>query len=97
MLSIKLFRLIFCLFRFNQNIETLCFSIEAKQPKQTISKQTKINQKNQEKNNNSEKYQNILHIKLFWLVFCLFRFNLNLKNLCFGIEAKQPKQTFCFG
>jgi hypothetical protein len=24
---------------FNQNIETLCFGIEAKQPKQTVSKQ----------------------------------------------------------
>jgi hypothetical protein len=34
MLPIKLFRLIFCLFRFNRNIETLCFDIEAKQPKQ---------------------------------------------------------------
>jgi hypothetical protein len=36
-------------------------------------------------------------IKLFWLVFCLFRFNQNIETLCFGIEAKQPKQTFCFG
>ncbi len=35
MLSIKVFRLSFCLFQFNQNIETLCFCIEAKQPKQT--------------------------------------------------------------
>jgi hypothetical protein len=37
MLSIKLFRLAFCLFRFNRNIETLCFGIEPKQhkPKQT--------------------------------------------------------------
>jgi hypothetical protein len=25
MLPIKLFRLVFCLFRFNRNIETLCF------------------------------------------------------------------------
>jgi hypothetical protein len=31
----------------NRNIETLCFGIEAKQPKQTISKQTKTNSKNQ--------------------------------------------------
>jgi hypothetical protein len=49
MLSIKLFRLIFCLFWFNRNIETLCFGIEAKQLKQTISKQTKMNQKKREK------------------------------------------------
>jgi|688.fasta_scaffold2729532_1 hypothetical protein len=25
--------MVFCLFRFNQNVETLCFGIEAKQPK----------------------------------------------------------------
>jgi hypothetical protein len=36
MLSIKLFRLVSCLFRFNRNIETLCFGMEAKQPKQTF-------------------------------------------------------------
>jgi hypothetical protein len=46
MLSIKLFWLVFCLFLFNQNIETLCFGLEAKQPKQTIWKQTKTNPKN---------------------------------------------------
>ena len=40
MLSFKLFRLVFCLFWFNRNIETLYFGIEAKQPKQTVSKQT---------------------------------------------------------
>jgi hypothetical protein len=34
------------LFWFNQNIETLCFGIKAKQPKQTVSKQT---EKNKEK------------------------------------------------
>ncbi len=43
------------------------------------------------------KQQNMLPIKLFRLVFCLFRFNRNIETLCFGIEAKQPKQTFCFG
>ncbi len=36
MLPIKLFRLVSCLFRYNRNIETLCFDIEAKQPKQTF-------------------------------------------------------------
>jgi hypothetical protein len=30
---------------FNQNIETLCFGIEEKQPKQTVSKQTEKNEK----------------------------------------------------
>ncbi len=39
----------------------------------------------------------MLPIKQFRLVFCLFRFNQNIETLCFGIEAKQPKQTFCFG
>jgi hypothetical protein len=34
-LSFKLFGLVLCWFRFTQNIETLCFSIEAKQPNQT--------------------------------------------------------------
>ncbi len=29
MLPIKLFRLVFCLFRFNRKIDTLCFGIEA--------------------------------------------------------------------
>ncbi len=52
MLSIKLFRLVFCLFRFNRNIETLCFGIDAKQPKQTIS------QKNQNKPKETGKPQN---------------------------------------
>ncbi len=35
----------------------------------------------------------MLHIKLFWLVFCLFRFNRNIENICFGIEAKQTNET----
>jgi hypothetical protein len=66
MLFIKLFWLVFCLFRFNQNIEILCFAIEAKQPKQTISKQTKKYWKNL----NFTKYQipNMLPIKLFRIV-----------------------------
>ncbi len=37
----------------------------------------------------------MLPIKLFRLVFCLFRFN-ETSKLSFGIEAKQPKQTFLF-
>ncbi len=39
----------------------------------------------------------MLPIKLFRFVFCSFRFNRNIETLCFGIEAKQPKQTLCFG
>ncbi len=34
---------------------------------------------------------------LFRLIFYLFRFNRNTETCCFGIEAKQPKQKFCFG
>jgi hypothetical protein len=41
----------------------------------------------------SEKYPNILSFKLFDWVSCLFQFNRNIETLCFGIEAKQPKQT----
>jgi hypothetical protein len=67
------------LFRFNPNIETLCFGIEAKQPKQTVSKQTEKNEKNEKTDN------------LFGWVFCLFRFNPNIETFCFGIEAKNPK------
>ncbi len=43
------------------------------------------------------KYQNMLSIKLFRLLFCLFRFNRNTETLCFGIEPKQSKKMFCFG
>jgi hypothetical protein len=80
MLSIKLFRLVLCLFRFTRNIKTLCFGIEAKQPKQTILKQTKPNRKKRKTLNFPEKNQNTLHIKLFRLVFCLFWFNRNIEN-----------------
>ncbi len=37
------------------------------------------------------------HFCLFRLIFCLFRFNRNTETRCFVIEAKQPKQKFCFG
>ncbi len=79
-LSFKLFRLVFCLFRFNRNIETLCFGIEPKQPKQTVSKQSETNRNNPKF---LKKYQNILSITLFRLLFCLFRFNRNTETLCF--------------
>ncbi len=39
----------------------------------------------------------MLSITLFRSLFCLFRFNRKTEILCFGIEPKQPKQTFCFG
>jgi hypothetical protein len=30
---------------------------------------------------------------MFWLVVCLLWYNRNIETLCFGIEAKQLKQT----
>jgi hypothetical protein len=41
MLPMKLFRLVFCLFRFYRNIETLCSGTEAKQPKRFVSDSVK--------------------------------------------------------
>ncbi len=37
----------------------------------------------------SEKYQNMLSIKL--LVFCLFRFNQNIESFCFGIKNRNKR------
>jgi hypothetical protein len=85
MLSIKLFRLVVCF----GSIETSklsvsqCFGIEEKKPKQTISKQRKNKPGKTGKTLNFLKtHQNIVHIKLFRLVFCLFRFNRSIENLC---------------
>ncbi len=55
----KLFGWVSCLFQSNRNIETLCFGIEAKQPKQTVSKQTEKTEKN-EKNEKAGKTLNFL-------------------------------------
>ncbi len=93
MLSFKL--LVFCLFRFNRNIETLCFGIEAKNRNKLF--------RNKKKKPKKRKTLNFLKeipnyaLKLLRLVFCLFRFNRNVETLGFDIEAKQLKQTFCFG
>ncbi len=43
----------------------------------------------------SEKYLNIFSTTLFWLVFCLFRFNWNIEIRCFDIEFKTT-ETNCF-
>jgi hypothetical protein len=67
------------------------FRYRSETTKTTISKQT---EKTGKPVNFLKKYKNMLHIKLFRLVFCLFWFNRNTGNLCSGIEAKQPKQTF---
>jgi hypothetical protein len=57
----KLFGWVSCLFQFNRNIETLCFGIEAKQPKQIVLKQTKKTEKN-EKTKKYEKNEKKLYI-----------------------------------
>jgi hypothetical protein len=85
------------LFRFNRNIETLCFRIEAKQAKQTVLK------KKQKKTEKTGKTLNFLKIakyapyKTVSVGILLVSFQSKHRNSCFGIEAKQPKQTFCFG
>ncbi len=90
MLSIKLFWLVFCLFRFNRNIESLCFCIEPKQPKQTVLKQTKTNRNNCKF---SEKKTKICPLSHCLVALLFFRFNRNTENLWYGTEPKQPKQT----
>ncbi len=52
------------MFQFNRNIETLCFGIEAKQPKQTVSKQTEKNRKNEKKPKKPEKLKIFSGLKL---------------------------------
>jgi hypothetical protein len=51
MLSIKLFQFVFSLFRFNRNIETLCFGLE---PKQTVSIQTEKTEKKPKRTETTE-------------------------------------------
>jgi hypothetical protein len=94
MLSIKLFWLSsVCLC----SIETskLRFGIEAKQPKQTISKQTKTNQKNRENPKFSEKIPKYAPYQTVWIGL-LFISPKHRKSL-FRYKVKQLKQTFCFG
>jgi hypothetical protein len=89
------------------SIESLCFGKEAKQPKETVSKQTEKNEKNEKKLKNRKnpekpkifctKITKYAPYQTVSIGLLSFRFNRNIKSLCFGIEAKQPKQTFCFG
>jgi hypothetical protein len=76
MLSFKLFWLVFYLFWFNRNIETLSFGIEAKQPKQTISKPTKAtkNTKLSEKLPKYALHQTVSVALLFVLIQLKHRF-----------------------
>jgi hypothetical protein len=85
MLFIKLFRLVFCLFRFNRNLETLCFGVEAKQPKQTISIQTKTNRKKRKNPKFPEKIPEYAPYAPYQTVSVGLLF-----------VSLQSKQTFCF-
>ncbi len=66
--------------------------IETTETNRTLSTQTETNRNNHKF---TETYQNMLSIKLFRLVFCLFRFNPNTGTRCFGIEFKTT-ETNCF-
>jgi hypothetical protein len=63
-----------------------CFGPVSKQPKQTELIVWRI-----------KKVYILTNLLLFRLVFCLFRLFWNTETPCFDIEAKQPKQTSCFG
>jgi hypothetical protein len=71
------------LFRFNRNIETLCFGIEAKQPKKTVSKQT---EKKEKKRKKQKKRKNRENPK-----YSVKNSNLCSQSNCFGWSS------VCFG
>jgi hypothetical protein len=81
-----------CLFRFVSVFRTY---IET--PKQTELFLNKPKQTETTLNFLKKKTKYALYQTVSRLLFCLFRFNRNTKTLCFVIEAKQQKQTFCFG
>jgi hypothetical protein len=66
------------LFWFNQNIETLCFGIEAKQPKQTVSKQTEKKTKKNKKKRKNPKFS-LKNSKICSLSNCF-----GWSSVCFG-------------
>ncbi len=73
----------------NVSVGLLFVSVQSKQTNSLFhyrSKTTETNCFETNRNNPkfSEKYQNMFSIKLFWLVFCLFQFNLNTETRCFG-------------
>ncbi len=95
MLSIKLYRFVFCLFRFDRNFKSLCFGKEPKQLKWTVSKQTKTNRNNpkfSEKRPKYALYHTVLVARLFVSVQSkhlnsLFRYRTET-NVLFGIVPK---------
>jgi hypothetical protein len=86
MLSFKLFGWgwVFCLFRFNQNFEILCFGIEAKQPKQTEKKR-----KNKKKKKNPKFSEKIAKYAPYQTVsVCL---------LFVSVQSKHQNSLFRYG
>ncbi len=75
-----LFRLCFGLFRQSKNKKFLFLSVF--QPISTQTKQTELfRNKPKQPEISCKKYQNMLSIKMFWLLFCLFWLNRNTKTL----------------
>ncbi len=83
MLSIKLFRLVFCLFWFNKK-SVLVYK---------QNKGNKLFRNNQNIPIFQKKIPYMLSIKLFQLVLCLFRFNRNTETLCFVILQKRNNRN----
>jgi hypothetical protein len=69
-----LFRLVFCMFRFNRNFETLFFGMEAKQLKQTVSKQTNKPKQTETNRNNPKLSEKIPKYALCQTVLVDFLF-----------------------
>jgi len=91
-LSFKLFGWVFCLFRFNRNIKTLCFSIKAKQLKQTVSKQTEKNKKKTKKPEKNGKTLNLLY-KI--AKFAPYQ-TVSVSLLFVSVQSKHRKSLFRF-
>jgi hypothetical protein len=96
MLSFKLFGWIFCMFQFNRNIETLCFGTEAKQPKQTVLKQTEKTEKTGKTLNFLKKIAKYAPYQTVSVGILFVSVQSKHRNSLFSIEAKKPKHTFCF-
>jgi hypothetical protein len=90
------------LFRFNRNIETLCFGKEAKKPKQTVSKQTENNEKYEknEENRKNPKFS-VKNCKICslsncfgWSSVCFG--SIETSKLCFGKESETTETNVLF-
>jgi hypothetical protein len=96
MLSIKLFRLVFLFVSVNQNIETLCFGLETKQPKQAISKQTKTYQNTPEKPSFAEKIPKYAAYQTVSVVFPFVSIQSKHRNSLFQYRSKTTETNVLF-